>query len=52
MILDRTLILHLYKEVTFSLDKLILSFLENVWHPYYEMKLEEEDLKDKLLKNK
>jgi len=24
-----------------------LFILENVWHPYYESKLEEEDLKEK-----
>jgi len=25
---------------------------ENVWHPYYEIKLEEEDLKEKIQRNK
>jgi hypothetical protein len=24
---------------------------ENVWHPYYEVKVEEEDFKDKIIKN-
>lgn len=27
-------------------------FIENVWHPYYETKLEEEDLKEKIQRSR
>ena len=50
MISDRISLSLLFKEV--FLSHLLNTFIENVWHPYYEIKMEEEDIKDKFLRNK